>query len=200
MDGKVYRNKRVSASVEFEPSKVLRGTKRKNDGLPVGTYDDACRNMLSVPHGKNEFRSVFVDYDDSPRRGKNSVIFEGSTPEKFGKYLQKTVELSEKEGNDMVFVNAWNEWGESNYLEPDKRYEYGYLEALHTALEKGYCTDAINENSVKEGSAKEQKDKFRIYYELCNRWIKLQNDGYNIGLFFKEKGYRDCHIWYGRAW
>lgn len=136
-DGKVYRNKRVSATVEFEPGKVLRDTKRKDDGLPVGTYDDACRNMLSVLHDKNEFRAVFVDYDDSPRRGKNSVIFAGSAPEKFGKYLQKTIELSEKEGNDLIFVNAWNEWGESNYLEPDKRYEYGYLEALQAAIEKG---------------------------------------------------------------
>jgi len=177
-DGKVYRNKRVSATVEFEPGKVLRDTKRKDDGLPVGTYDDACRNMLSVLHDKNEFRAVFVDYDDSPRRGKNSVIFAGSAPEKFGKYLQKTIELSEKEGNDLIFVNAWNEWGESNYLEPDKRYEYGYLEALQAAIEKRYSTKEIYINGTK-------KDLLTILGQTIDKYPEevYTNGILNLGIF-----------------
>ena len=33
-----------------------------------------------------------------------------------------------------IFLNAWNEWAECTYLEPDKKLEYKYLEAVERAL------------------------------------------------------------------
>ena len=30
----------------------------------------------------------------------------------------------------LITVNSWNEWTETNYLQPDTLYRYGYLEAL----------------------------------------------------------------------
>lgn len=194
VDGKICKNRRVSASVAFEPGKALRRTREKNESLPViRSYGDTCKKMLAAPHKKNEYRAVFVDYDDSPRRGINGTIFKGSTPEEFGKYLQKTIELSEREGNDIVFVNAWNEWGEGNYLEPDKRNGYRYLEALQKALEKKYAD--IGKLAKEEETQQEPVDKFRIYYELCNRWIKMLNDGYSIEAFFQERGYGNIAIY-----
>ena len=79
---------------------------------------------------------AFVDFDDSPRRNTRAVIMKGSSPRRFGKYLKKTIQLSLQEGNEYVFLNAWNEWGEGNYLEPDIRYGYGYLNQIKKVLKE----------------------------------------------------------------
>lgn len=192
-NGKVYKGKRVSANVEFEPGKIMGRLKREHTGLAVYDYDEAYRKILSIPHQKASYRSVFVGYDDSPRRGGNGTIFQGQTPEKFGKYLQKTITLSKSEGNNIIFVNAWNEWGESNYLEPDKKNEYRYLEALKAAQEGKYSEIEVEMEDNEAMSYSE--DKFRIYYELCNRWIKMQNDGYHMETFFRENSYKKIAVY-----
>ena len=73
---------------------------------------------------------MFVDYDDSPRRGKKALIFKNVSPKKFGVFLQKSIEKSQIEGNEYIFINAWNEWGEGAYLEPDEKNGYSYLEEI----------------------------------------------------------------------
>lgn len=153
----VSTNSYVSATVDFEPGKTRRanaGTtgvfsalkqelteKYNNFGIlnqllcNYLNYDSINEEMLKKRHKKNEYRGVFVDYDDSPRRKIKGSICRGSTPQKFENYLLKNIEKSIEEGNEFMFINAWNEWGESNYLEPDERYGYAYLHAVKRALE-----------------------------------------------------------------
>ncbi|MGQ9500028.1 MAG: glycosyltransferase WbsX family protein [Dissulfurimicrobium sp.] len=83
------------------------------------------------------FFGAFVDWDNTSRYGKRAIIFRGASPERFEFYFKKLVEKVAKrpEAERFIFINAWNEWAEGAYLEPDERYGYRYLEALKRCLE-----------------------------------------------------------------
>lgn len=100
-------------------------------------YDEIYQRMLQQVHGKGQYRTAFADYDDSPRRHERAIVTQGSSPSRFGKYLKELTEKSLAEGNDMVFLNAWNEWGEGNYLEPDEKYGFTYLEQVRKIKQLG---------------------------------------------------------------
>lgn len=90
-------------------------------------------------HGEDEksIAGMFVDWDNTPRRGVKGRVCNGSSPEKFGYYMSEQIKnVKSTYKNDMIFVFAWNEWSEGGYLEPDMCYGYKYLEALRKALDE----------------------------------------------------------------
>ena len=100
------------------------------------SYDDAWKRILNhVPKDQKMIPGAFVDWDNTPRYGRGASIYEGVTPEKFEKYLSQQIKHTRKiYKKDMIFLFAWNEWGEGGYLEPDKKYGYGMLNAVKRAL------------------------------------------------------------------
>lgn len=81
---------------------------------------------------KKIFPGIFPAWDNTPRRGHNGMVYTGCTPKAFGKALRKIKDRIDD--SDFVFVNAWNEWGEGCYLEPDKQNQYAYLEAIRNVV------------------------------------------------------------------
>lgn len=110
-------------------SKVRKNRKKE---LTIRDYDDDWKRIIERKD-KNEgvFLGAFVDWDNTPRN-KNGLCYKNASPEKFGKYYNELKGKVEKE-NKMrcIFVNAWNEWAEGAYLEPDTRNGYKYLEAIN---------------------------------------------------------------------
>ena len=85
------------------------------------------------------FRGVCPSWDNEPRRPSRGAVMLGSSPEGYCEWLKNAILDTLKRFKDpserLIFINAWNEWAEGAYLEPDNRYGYGYLQATRTALE-----------------------------------------------------------------
>jgi hypothetical protein len=94
-------------------------------------YDVAIQNILLKEDPDYKlFRGVFPSWDNSPRRGLDGTIIINSSPEIFEYFLRRQVQntFDKFMGDEkLLFINAWNEWGEGCYLEPDEKYGKEYL-------------------------------------------------------------------------
>ena len=94
--------------------------------------------MLKVERegGIPAFPGAFVDWDNTARYQKRARIFRNASPDRFAYWFRQLVEVTAQRPapEHMIFLNAWNEWAEGTYLEPDVRYGYRYLEAVRDAL------------------------------------------------------------------
>ena len=85
------------------------------------------------------FRSLFPMWDNTPRKKNRANVFVNNTPEAYERWLKNAIEYTLKGGcprdSRLIFINAWNEWGEGAHLEPDAKNGYAYLRATRQALE-----------------------------------------------------------------
>jgi lipopolysaccharide biosynthesis protein len=105
----------------------------------VADYRDlAVRYATREQSAYTRFRGVMPGWDNTARRQNNSFCFENSSPGAFQAWLEEALEQTriQNYGDErMVFVNAWNEWAEGAYLEPDRVFGYTFLEAVKNAIE-----------------------------------------------------------------
>jgi lipopolysaccharide biosynthesis protein len=129
----------VDATCEFAPfaARSFRAERpQRREGF-IDDYDAAWSAMFEIPDlHPVQFRGCFVSFDNTPRRGRRGVIYEGATPEKYRHYLAAQIRrtMHAPRGYRVIFVNAWNEWSEGCYLEPDARLGRAYLEATRAAI------------------------------------------------------------------
>ena len=99
-------------------------------------YSDVWDFIIKMPpYLKKSVPGAFVDWDNTPRKGKRGLVIHGANPKDFQDYMIKLIKKTKDEyKKDMIFMFAWNEWAEGGYLEPDMKYKYGYLEAIKNAL------------------------------------------------------------------
>ena len=99
-------------------------------------YDREWENIIhTYPRDSKMLPGAFVDWDNTPRRKNRGTYYKNVTPDKFYKYLSRQIKhVVTVYKKDMLFMFAWNEWGEGGYLEPDSEYGYGMLEAIKKAL------------------------------------------------------------------
>jgi Glycosyltransferase WbsX len=106
--------------------------------LHVYDYEEARARMAARREalGFSVYPTIFVGWDTTPRQGRRGIVVAGATPERFKAGLARLVgELHDRPAEHrLVFVNAWNEWGEGNHLEPDLARGHAHLEVVRQVV------------------------------------------------------------------
>ena len=118
----------------------LRGIKTKSrSSCKIYDYQKICNIALkpsTTYSNKQVFDMLFMEWDNTARYKERATIYQGCTPEVFEKNFEQLVRNAsgKPEKSRYVFINAWNEWAEGTYLEPDTDRKYAYLEAIQRVL------------------------------------------------------------------
>jgi len=137
----------LDGAIEFPPHKicqdqpVITGTVDLLDPDFAGyvlRYDDVIGRATAEPVPDFPLiRTTVPHWDNEARRPGNCLVMHGSTPTKFEAWVRQSVVFAREHpvhGEAIVAVNAWNEWAEGAYLEPDVHYGGAYLNALSRAV------------------------------------------------------------------
>ena len=129
------------AAVEFPPHGLSAPMARPGRSPRTARFYDyaksAERFMARRLPGYPLLRTVMPSWDNSPRRRERAHVFLNGSPEAYGRWLDAMVRQTRqlRFGDErLLFINAWNEWAEGNYLEPDQVRGHTYLEATARAL------------------------------------------------------------------
>lgn len=148
-----------AANAEFEPARsirlqgscrlqlqrvrrmLLRGYNKvfhqQHHTNPLIPFSKMAGISLSTDSPKGTYGGVFAGWDNSARRGVDATIILPPSKEQFAEYLRaKIKQTRDSYGTNYLFVNAWNEWAEGTYLEPDMDNGYMYLEAIRDVLKE----------------------------------------------------------------
>lgn len=140
----------LDGAIEFPPNKFGFNLPKINDRLTpldhgfsgkVVSYDEMVRGFLdeTVP----EFpliKTVCPGWDNDARRQGRGFTVHGASPAKYENWLRACVRHALNNpvyGESLVAINAWNEWAEAAYLEPDVHYGAAYLNATARAVREG---------------------------------------------------------------
>lgn len=187
----------VDAEFDFAPNTFSLEIMDESHGGFVGNYekvvDYLCDSFVYEYHHslKPYYYSVTMDWDNSPRRAEGYFGFANYSPENFYRWTRRVVNKTRKanpEDRRFMFVNAWNEWAEGTYLEPDKKYGYLNINTFTKAL-----LDLPLDDSVKVLNSKSEQAKttgkialqIHAFYTdvLEEAFERLKNFPYKLDLY-----------------
>lgn len=109
-----------------------------NKGIVSYKYDyeklwkSICKNDLN----ESSIPGMIADWDNTARKGYNGQVLTGVSIDIFEEYFEKLLKKSNENNVPFIMINAWNEWAEGAYLEPDTMNGYKYLQAIEKVTKK----------------------------------------------------------------
>lgn len=208
-------NPYLDAAIIYEPRNSINklnasGEVKIKGGVRCYEYDDIWTsiNASNSIYGYKTYFCGVSGYDDTPRRGISGECLINATPDIFRRQLEVLVQKSIDFGNDFLFINAWNEWGEGMYLEPDETDGYGYLNAIKSAVSASYSQSKAwidGEDEDRQAIKAEMNalnynvQKFKNLFELIDKWLFLEQENkVDFAKYFKMNGINSVAI-YGMA-
>jgi hypothetical protein len=137
----------LDGAIEFPPHKLTQNLPPVNSELEllddefdgkVYRYEDVIR--VSLAESQPDFpliKTVVPSWDNDARRQGSGLTVSGSTPARYEGWLSELISRSQTHRffeRPIVCVNAWNEWCEGAYLEPDLHFGSAYLNATSRAI------------------------------------------------------------------
>lgn len=123
----------------IEKMRAIRSRTRTKYVLhPYSKVMDAVLKRDFKYKDKDVFNMMCLGWDNTARYKEKATIYHGCTPAVFEEYLTKMLQqecMKHSEQKQFVFINAWNEWAEGTYLEPDTKYGHAYLEAVQRSVD-----------------------------------------------------------------
>jgi len=195
MDPREYA---LDGAVEFPPHKVSVDTTDINSELTifdpefaghVRRYEDVIRNSLSEDCPPFPLiKTVSPHWDNDARREGRGLTLHGSTPDLYRQWLEGAIDHAVANpfaGESLVFINAWNEWAEGAYLEPDVHYGHAYLNATQSALH-GLAQAKERFSVLLAGKKAEQSGSAQHLLELAT--VLKQQFGLHVVIFLETGG------------
>lgn len=109
---------------------------RRNE-LTIWDYEDAIPMLLR--RNKVDWMDYPValpNWDNTPRSGARGLVMNNATPELFQRHFQEALSRVATRPTEerIVFLKAWNEWAEGNYVEPDQKWGRAYLDVIQKEI------------------------------------------------------------------
>lgn len=135
-----------------------------------GIIDDYKNGRDLKTGSKPVHHACMMAWDNAARRKKKWFTYHNFSLNSLYNWVLTICNQARRdfvEEERFVFINAWNEWAEGTYLEPDEKYGYANINTVAKALTNKPLTDdliVINNNSQKlEPSAKQIKIAVQIH-------------------------------------
>jgi glycosyltransferase involved in cell wall biosynthesis len=137
----------LDGAIEFPPHKVAKDlpSVAQEAGLVdpsfAGHYPCysalAKRGMEDIEFEYDVIKAVTPMWDNEARKPSRGMGFVGATPAKYEQWLNTVLDFARKNPiqgkHKFACINAWNEWAEGAYLEPDQYWGSAYLNATYRA-------------------------------------------------------------------
>ncbi len=194
LDGQIYRYPRRA---------LARIKKDKINGINVVEGQNAWDSLLEEPQEYNTipYFMGFSGYDDTPRRGGKGTVITRVSPDRYERNIYELLKKNSRHGANFTFINAWNEWGEGMYLEPDEIDKYQYLQAIKNAKDQFESEECQFDKTLQVLGGKYTNlsilnKRTEANLRVLDRWLNLSEEGVNVGKNIADK-YGDVVAVYG---
>lgn len=150
---------------------------------------------VAVAESEGVYVGGISDFDTTIRKGKSGVTVIHTDVSIYKEGLMKLLALNERHGVPFTFLNAWNEWGEGMYLEPDEKQGYSFLRATKEAMlsYKDCNWQDINDSLIQV--YKSSANQYKRYWRLMDQWMRKKENKISLSDVLKKKGFFSIAIY-----